>query len=663
MNKVINASTIKIELTGNPFVDTGLATIAILADLDDVQDLTLDHIRNIHGDGKRLASWNQRLSSFSQIFGTNNPLFQNGYGYKKGIGPSKDNIAIYCATLQGFLDNIQETSEGPRCESCGSPTNFDFAAVCIAAVEASGKNAPEDKWIGRDWFPLAGSLGSDAQALPAASRSVHLCAKCLFAIHYLPLSLLLLDGRLSVFQSTSIEMWYELVRDIVGEIQARIRAGNFNTLGAKEGSRAVITRLLDFIGRLRETNRLSIITPGTTLNVWRFTNSGSSPDCIIEEIPNPVLLFLADAIDHGLRLEIQKLIESEGKKERPFFHCINARQDYAGLYPRGKRTGASPRLFTLYQTKICGHTSRTLSAACMLAKKVIESSDSKTVERIRREEAFSEPTNRSLVRGVMIELARSHKFSLNDYYGLFPLNESTAGIAVSFGGWKLIRYCLYHPTEIEPFIDSSKDSPSESIKMREILYYSTHFYMEYVKEHPELLNRMARGGVGTGWLKGQFIRLAETYSGFTYGAWEDLCTNNNSRVFIFELLFEMRLLWTEWQHMTKLPAVSIPHSNEYTGLPAKVEDGLRQIFLDYVDRRGLDRFHRDILMRLRRRDIGLEWFRNQLVYVDDELEASSYKLSYDEWEYFIRNEDGQSWEVERLFQMHLVLANLYKTAK
>jgi hypothetical protein len=32
-------------------------------------------------------------------------------------------------------------------------------------------NKQQEHYIGRDWFPLAGSIGSDAQALPGGSRS------------------------------------------------------------------------------------------------------------------------------------------------------------------------------------------------------------------------------------------------------------------------------------------------------------------------------------------------------------------------------------------------------------------------------------------------------------------------------------------------------------
>jgi len=149
----------EISLTGNPFVDTGLAVIGSLAKLNNIEDLRLDHIKKVHGDGSKLVQRNSRLKVFNQIFGTNSPLFQPSYGYKKGIGPSEDNRNIYKATVAGLLDEIGRSSTGSKCWSCGKLSDFDFGAVCRKAIENNGKKVDGEKYLGRDWFPLAGSLG------------------------------------------------------------------------------------------------------------------------------------------------------------------------------------------------------------------------------------------------------------------------------------------------------------------------------------------------------------------------------------------------------------------------------------------------------------------------------------------------------------------------
>ena len=42
---------LKIELTGNPFVDTGLAVVSALKGLEDISQLTLVDLQSVYGDG------------------------------------------------------------------------------------------------------------------------------------------------------------------------------------------------------------------------------------------------------------------------------------------------------------------------------------------------------------------------------------------------------------------------------------------------------------------------------------------------------------------------------------------------------------------------------------------------------------------------------------
>lgn len=655
-----------IELAGNPFVDTGLAVIAALGNLDDVRDLTLDTIRAVHGDGSSLARWNAQLKSYSQVFGTNNPLFQSGYGYKKGSGPSRDNLAIYQATLQGFLDAIQMPLAGPRCEACGTSTTLDFARVCRNGVEASRRKAPEDKWIGRDWFPLCGSLGSDAQALPAASRSVRLCGRCLLAVHYLPLAVVLLNGRLAVFQSTSTEFWYELVRLLVNERLSRIGAGDCETLGAKEGARALAERLLALFERLQRSSCFRRLPNAATLQVWRFSNAGASPGCEIEEIPNPALVFLWNAVGQGLRQEIEKLIESEGKRQRPLFRCIAEQRDYPGLYPRGGRRGASPKLFALYQIEVCRRSSRSLSSALALANEATRGLKANEVRRLQREEAFSDRSTRSRFRGLMVHFAQQGVFALDHYLDLFPFADDEAGTAVRYDGWNVIRYYLHHGDSADPTTAHPISAPCAPVKAAVIRYYAAKIAGNYVRQYgmhrfkQEVLGRLGRGQIGASWLKRQFVTLAQVYPGFTFAMWERLCNSSNGRPTIGELLFQARLLWTQWMQESDIPGVLQPHFANGSGLPTVVENGLKEVFRQYTEQRGLPRLERDVLARLRNGEIGLLWFQRRLASENDDRISALVPLLRSDWDAFIFDHRDRAHTSERLFQMRLTLANLYR---
>lgn len=154
-----------MNLTGNPFVDTGLMALTALAGKDEVSNLEFRDIRKTFGNGEQLARDNQALKCFTMVFGTNGPLTQPAY--KKG----QKNEQIYLSIVRRLLDFAEtEGQSGSQCDLTGTRTNFDFHAVCASALAESGLPVPEKKWIGRDWVPLGGSLGNDAQALPAASR-------------------------------------------------------------------------------------------------------------------------------------------------------------------------------------------------------------------------------------------------------------------------------------------------------------------------------------------------------------------------------------------------------------------------------------------------------------------------------------------------------------
>jgi hypothetical protein len=652
---------VPVSLTGNPFVDTGLAVVAALANLGTVEDLTYKHLRETYGDGSRLSSWNSHLRSFSLVFGTNNPLLQTSYGYEKGNGPSELNHRIYRSTLRNFLAAMVNES-GPllRCEACGILTRFDFAAACGAATEENGHKAVKEKWLGRNWFPLAGSMGSDAQALPAASRTVRLCGKCLFAVHYLPLGVMLLDGRLAVFQSTYTALWYELIRRVVNIMESRLPAGEYKTLGGKEGSRGLSALLLEGIERLQKTGQVSALPSATVVSVWSFVNS-SPPECGLEEISNPVLDFLWEAVRHGLHDEIDSLLKNVKKEDTTFLDSIAQRQDYWGIYPHNRWKGASTKLFAFYQIRVCKRVSRTLALARALASQYAIEIRERDPERLKGEAPFSEASLRDHFRELMIRFALDGKLRLTDYLDLFPLVQTDSGIEVCPDGWNILRYYLHHVADCEPLQDQATLSRPMLPELEAVRYYAAHIMQGYIKQSGKkrLLNRINRSEASLRWLKRQFACLAESDSGFTYEAWKRLAIDESGRLCAGEVVFQMRLLWSEWMREGIIPQIQTPTLPNGTGLPNKVARMLTWLYFRYTQKRGRAQFQEDVLIPLRQMEIGLEWFHHRFIDLGKELAEANFSLDT-QWESFLRDEEGRLRSGERLFQMRLMLANLYR---
>lgn len=654
---------IKIELTGNPFVDTGLGVIASLAKLDDINQLTLAHVKSVYGDGMQLVEWNSKLKAFSQIFGTNNPLYHPSLGFKKGIGPGTNNKFVYKSILEGLLSEMGKPSNGRRCWSCGTPSNFDFIGITSEPIEKLGKKPPEEKYLGRDWFPLAGSLGSDAQALPAASLPPNICPKCLFAIHYLPLGLISLDGKPSVFQCTSTEYWYDFVSSIVDEVGGRVQSGKYETLGTKESkSRTIITRLLKWFNRLQAEEKK--FSKEIYMYTWRFSNSGASPDCSIEEIPNPALTFLWNATNANLGSEIESLIRDENNPKNSLYQCILTKRDYPYLYPMGRRKGASSKLFNMYQIEICGHSSNALRAAQKLADGAVKKVSDKELKRIQRPEAFKESKIRDQFRASIVNMTEKGEFTLDEYLDLFPKREGN-GTYVEWDGWNLIRFYLYHHNEDVIHEESATKSAAMNPDVYPIIYSASAIYNNYLHERgpdlfkKEVLNKMKLGKISSSWLANQFIKLSEMNEGFNYDIWSQLCKYED-KIYTKELLFQMRLLWTQWlsENQSSVILDGIPkYDDSNAGLPERAEDYVKMIFYDYIDRKGVDWFHRNILLRLRKGELGLYWFKKK--FTSPTLDGV---MSYtdDEWEKLLADDNGGSIKFERSLQLNLALSNLYR---
>ena len=197
-------------LTGNPFPDNGLAVIAARAGCESIDDLTLKKIKLMHGDGMELAHRNDMLSATWSIFPDSmltNPSYSK----------NPDRLENYAKITTALLYNIGREPVAESCDICGNPRSVDLDKLFRKVLPVLEGRAYEEAIATtgvirgimntRDsyaaTFSSAGSM-KDAQALPAASRSLNFCAKCLFAVQYLPQVVFSVKGRLTVFSSTSL---------------------------------------------------------------------------------------------------------------------------------------------------------------------------------------------------------------------------------------------------------------------------------------------------------------------------------------------------------------------------------------------------------------------------------------------------------------------------
>ena len=183
-------------------------------------------------------------------------VFVNSISMNPSVRDSNLRAKNYAKITTAILNNIGHEEIHELCDFCGNQNSVDLDKLFHQAFDKKGrrikdknKKKPKEHYLGRDWFPLAGSIGSDAQALPTASRSLNSCGKCLFAVQYLPQGVILIKGLLTVFQSTSTTIWYQLVKDITNDIRNRLAVkSNSNdkieTLGKKKAMALLLIKCL-----------------------------------------------------------------------------------------------------------------------------------------------------------------------------------------------------------------------------------------------------------------------------------------------------------------------------------------------------------------------------------------------------------------------------------
>lgn len=403
-----------IKRTGNPFVDQGLCCLAALCNLEGIKtinrisDMTLADIQNVF-NSYDIAYVNKHLKSFTQTFGVNGPLYQNAF-HKQGI----DRVCLYRRFLEEMLKGIE--IEGTTCcECCGRYYSFDINDAWSVLCREFNLNDRGRKYVGRDFFPLIGSIGNDAQALPCGSKMHNVCPLCLFAVNYIPLSTFSFGGGIVCYEGTSEELMLDLIEECVRENRDHLSTNQQNTSN-KKGHMKVIENFLSVFSKIQGNYKISDFD---IVVIWYFSNSGQRPHCNTLEIPNNVLKFLLKLSKKSsdLKEEFKKMILKD--KNRILFDAFLESEDCNAFYPYKKNTGASPELYELYQINVVGREISDLDFAKKIAQKMTENLSSKEREKNKKSDLFDSPSNRNKVRRIIYSMIISGEAEYDDYARLF----------------------------------------------------------------------------------------------------------------------------------------------------------------------------------------------------------------------------------------------------
>lgn len=535
--------------SGNPFVDTGLSALTALSDKFSFDELNYDDLENIFKKHD-ISALNSKTKSFTMIFGTNGPLYQNAY--------KPHNKDLYRDFLEALLDRIDEDGN-EVCEICGERHGFDIDIIWREVISKYGFKAKEKKYVGRDFFPLIGSIGNDAQALPSASRVVSICPKCLFAVNYIPLGTMLIKGRLVCIESTSETLMIDLTREIVHENLSRISSGNKDIYGKKEGNSEIYKRLLDIFSKIREVGRYENLPDTTAIYLWLFSNSGTGADCDMIEVPNKSLRFIWETSRQSQEFKNQLTALINKDKNGRFFDCINFKIDFEGLYPKGKYTGVIPEFYECFEKMVVGKSSKALNFARKLAINILEGKEKKELAKLQKSDVFKERENVALARKKIVDMILEGTAGYEDYLGLFN-SKNKYLVAERRDALNTIMYYLCNPNANEikenEYMDLTLNSKNtdKKIKIFAELYFKYYVYdkekglsrgIERFKK--EILDNFKEFNEFR--LKTAFAKMADVYEceelNLSYDGWLDFITDDEGNKNIYELLFQLRLAFAE----------------------------------------------------------------------------------------------------------------------
>ncbi|MBP2201219.1 CRISPR-associated protein Cst1 [Methanococcus voltae] len=411
------------KMTGNPFVNHGIYCISGILDKE-IDEISVDDLYDVVNDNFIYRC--DSIKAYTMVFGTNGPLKQPSFKgdkrkfYKNYLSSLIDSINSDITDVEN-IDKKDRKSRKSICMICGEEYSDDITDIWINTQLKSGielqKSNKFEKFIGRELFPLIGSYGNDAQILSASSKAPHICPKCLFAVNFLPLSTMLMKGKLICLESNSIE----LARDLVTRLYNKnTKDVNFEDTkreipGKKEGNLFYKTLMKYFedIGEYEDNLDLKNIE----LYIWMYSNGGTSPDCEVYEIPNETLIFLEKVSKRDFIDEFYNVIIND--KSRQLFENINNNDDYLSLYPFKKFNGVSIELYEFYQKEVVKRSDLYLKVAKKIANELIYNKDKKFIDKIAKGDAFKEKQNVVDLKKLIYEMILNGKLTYDEYIELF----------------------------------------------------------------------------------------------------------------------------------------------------------------------------------------------------------------------------------------------------
>lgn len=569
---------------------------------------------------------------------------------KKAEGGFDRGIEEYKIVVNTLIEAIESNKHSLNtfCECCGIYEATKSLKIASGKIRKVGKDCNDEKMakrldfeVGRDWFPLIGSF-NDAQALPAASRSANICALCLLAVQFLPLGVLLLNGKLVCFQTNDVTLgkppiFQLLVEEVYEELSKRfeLTEEKMQILGKEKGTKSTALVLVKRFKDLQDYKQGLELADYVSLNMWLFTNSGTNPDCEIIEIPNKSLSFLWK-VSRLYSSEITAFIHKEDDKNPDYqlFTAIEKEKEYFKFFP--KYIKVKPFF------KITEESLRQLKKS-KVSDEVLNLLETLKGQIYEKEDKFS---------STLMKLAENNKQIIKDKSKIIKLaknNKDDICEIASRGLFELYNRQILH-------ISNTK------LKVAEWVAEKIKYKLNSKEKELEDIKR----SLGDSKKMGNYYSKVRSYL-------SDFAENGDLKLEEYNLLFPselhplkaqfnkgLRLIWFYLNHdTTNTQRVLIDGELQMFTQP-KIKQFAKDIFeyFTVIQKWQSNTFKKRILERFKRGDIKnldiQRWFLN----------LAEIKTGYtnEDWDDLCRDDNGNNITNEVIFQLRLELTNLYRLA-
>lgn len=254
---------LNIQITGNPFIDSGIYALSTRFDKD-ISEVSLDDVKKLSEEISKLytiGSWKKNMYT----------LFPNSVLVNPASTNKPDLDKLFLEKLNLLIDSIEPVTDEGSCMGCGR------------------RDSKES--FGKDAIPLTGSKAL-TNYFSFANSGADYCSLCALLIQFSPLTAYRCGGKMIVLHSNSKKVMKFWAKKAIENIDVQISSGEFSgcyNQGITRPTNAIFNIISQVIASGSHWRR-----ENPSFNFYYFTNYVQEPELDIYTLPNGVFTFLAE---------------------------------------------------------------------------------------------------------------------------------------------------------------------------------------------------------------------------------------------------------------------------------------------------------------------------------------------------------------------------------